>query len=151
MQRISQAAGTAAAFGVPFSPALSSADDIQIIACLAALRFPVFGAHIKGTANPFLIKKTRMYFPHAVITSSIHNISELHSSQRCGVDLCLLSPLFQTDTHPQAPCLGNAAFVDITRQASVPVFALGGITTIKRTRAAIEIGAAGVASIGLFA
>jgi thiamine-phosphate pyrophosphorylase len=64
--------------------------------------------------------------------------------------MALLSPVFATESHPDARPLGLEVLADACRTAGkMPVYALGGVN---QTNAAscIEAGAAGVAGIRLF-
>jgi thiamine-phosphate pyrophosphorylase len=66
------------------------------------------------------------------------------------VDAALLSPIFATDSHPDAKPLGLLALRRLARTARVPVFALGGITA-ERLWALRTASIAGVAAIGALA
>ena len=62
-------------------------------------------------------------------TAPVHNRRELAEARRAGVDAVLISPLFPTASHPDAPALGLMAFNLLARQAKgVAVIALGGMS-----------------------
>lgn len=62
-------------------------------------------------------------------TAPVHNRRELAEARRTGVDAVLISPLFRTASHPDAPALGLMAFNSIAQQArGMAVIALGGIS-----------------------
>jgi thiamine-phosphate pyrophosphorylase len=80
---------------------------------------------------------------------SCHNREELEAAARGGADYALLGPVFETPSKPGARVLGVAAFGDLCRAASVPVFALGGVD-LANARQCIRAGAQGIAGIRLF-
>ena len=63
-----------------------------------------------------------------------------------GADLCFVSPLFPTRSHPGAGALGRVRFAVLARQVEAPVMALGGVTGAHR-RMLAGIGADGWAAI----
>ena len=67
-----------------------------------------------------------------VHTAPVHNRRELAEARRAGADAVLISPLFPTASHPNAPALGLMAFNAIARQAgAMAVIALGGMNPKK--------------------
>lgn len=61
-------------------------------------------------------------------TAPVHNRRELAEARRTGADALLISPLFPTASHPDAPNLGLPAFDRLARQAGDrAVIALGGM------------------------
>ena len=67
-----------------------------------------------------------------VHTAPVHNRRELAEARRAGADAVLISPLFPTASHPNAPALGLIAFNAIARQAGgMAVIALGGMNPKK--------------------
>lgn len=85
-----------------------------------------------------------------LITGAAHSPSALRRAARLGVDAVLLSPVFATQSHPNAPSIGPLRFARWVRESPVPVYALGGIDarTARRLR---NSGAMGFAAIsGLF-
>jgi len=66
------------------------------------------------------------------ISASCHNASELRAAADGGADFALLSPVFPTASHPGAPHLGAACFMELARDCSLPVLALGGINADNR-------------------
>jgi thiamine monophosphate synthase len=65
------------------------------------------------------------------------------------VDLVLVSPIFQTRSHPRARCIGLFGLRDFCRRSTLPVGALGGINDRNR-RAVAATDAVGIAAISLF-
>lgn len=86
----------------------------------------------------------------ALLTTSAHTRGGIDRAVRLGADAVLLSPVFPTASHPGRRSLGLWRFAAIVRTAPLPVIALGGIT-VGNARRVRELGAAGIAGIGLFA
>jgi len=61
--------------------------------------------------------------------ATAHEASEIAMAQRKGADAVLLSPVYPTRSHPGAPTLGPVRFRALAQLASVPVIALGGMTS----------------------
>ena len=61
-----------------------------------------------------------------------HDATEIRSARRNRADLILLSPLFQTRSHPGAAHLGRVRFAALARQATIPIMALGGVNRSHR-------------------
>lgn len=83
---------------------------------------------------------------HGALAVSAHNAHELDRAGALGADFALLSPLFPTRSHPQAPALGPGGFAPLAASSPVPVLALGGITPANAAQAR-HAGAHGVAAI----
>jgi len=60
--------------------------------------------------------------------ASCHNMDELRRAEVLGCDFALLGPVLPTLSHPGAPHLGWEKFSRIVAGASIPVYALGGLT-----------------------
>jgi 8-oxo-dGTP diphosphatase len=60
--------------------------------------------------------------------ASCHNTEELRRAEELGCDFALLSPVLPTLSHPGAPHLGWEGFAAIAAGASIPVYALGGLS-----------------------
>lgn len=60
--------------------------------------------------------------------ASCHSAEELRRAEELGCDFALLSPVLPTQSHPGAPHLGWENFSAIAAGASIPVYALGGLT-----------------------
>jgi thiamine-phosphate pyrophosphorylase len=77
-------------------------------------------------------------------SASAHSLRELKSAERSGAALVFLSPAFATRSHPGARPLGPVRFGLISRQARVPVIALGGMDARKARRLANAYGWAAI-------
>jgi len=84
-----------------------------------------------------------------LVSTSTHNHEELLLAEKNNVDFILLSPVNKTDSHPNSIPLGWGKFKQLTEQAIVPVFALGGMTK-NDIKTAKTNGAQGIAAIGEF-
>ena len=60
--------------------------------------------------------------------ASCHGSEELRRAEELGCDFALVSPVLPTESHPGAPHLGWDGFAAIAAGASIPVYALGGLT-----------------------
>jgi 8-oxo-dGTP diphosphatase len=61
--------------------------------------------------------------------ASCHNAEELRRAEELACDFAVLSPVLPTQSHPGAPHLGWEKFAAIAAGASIPVYALGGLST----------------------
>jgi thiamine-phosphate pyrophosphorylase len=85
-----------------------------------------------------------------VLGVSCHSSDEALAAQAAGADYLLLGPIFETPSKLQyGPPLGLVKLREVTSQVSIPVFALGGITT-NRVGPCRQNGAAGIAGIRIF-
>ncbi|MBL4864617.1 MAG: thiamine phosphate synthase [Rhodobiaceae bacterium] len=87
--------------------------------------------------------------PNWHITAAAHNFTDLVASARSGIDACLLSPAFETASHPGAQTLGTVRFAQLAGQALLPVYALGGVNhrTAQRLQDTAIAGPAGISHI----
>ncbi len=76
--------------------------------------------------------------------ASCHSIEELRRAEILGCDFALLSPVLPTQSHPGAPHLGWEKFAAIAAEASIPVYALGGLKQ-DNMQSAWQHGAHGIA------
>ncbi len=58
---------------------------------------------------------------------AVHDAREAVAARRAGADICFVSPLFPTRSHPGADALGRLPFAALARQVDAPVMALGGV------------------------
>jgi len=76
--------------------------------------------------------------------ASCHTATEVAKAGALGLDFVVVGPVLPTPTHPHAQPLGWDGFAAIAAGASLPVFALGGLTRADLD-VAIQHGAHGVA------
>jgi 8-oxo-dGTP diphosphatase len=80
------------------------------------------------------------------VAASCHNALELEHAVAIGVDLCVLSPVNKTESHPLQTGLGWDQFSYLAGQSSLPVYALGGVKA-EHLPVARNSGAHGIAMI----
>lgn len=78
--------------------------------------------------------------------ASCHTAQELRQAEALACDFAVLGPVLPTRSHPGASHLGWAEFATSCREASIPVFALGGLAAEDRPTA-WRHGAHGVAML----
>jgi thiamine-phosphate pyrophosphorylase len=85
--------------------------------------------------------------PFWLITVAVHSARGLAIAANAGADAALLAPAFTTASHKERAPLGVAKLRTIAMQATLPIYALGGIdaSNIGRLRGARL---AGIAAIG---
>jgi len=81
-----------------------------------------------------------------LVSAACHDLSQLLHAGQIGVDFVTLSPVRATLTASEAPPPGWQAFAELAGQASVPVFALGGMRREDLARVK-QAGGYGIAAI----
>lgn len=84
--------------------------------------------------------------PSGLFCASCHTEAELEKAAALHADFMVLSPVQQTNSHPDSDPLGWDNFASMIKPLSIPVYALGGVgpQDIMKAR---EYGALGVAAI----
>jgi 8-oxo-dGTP diphosphatase len=67
--------------------------------------------------------------------ASCHSLDELRRAEALGCDFALVSPVLPTKSHPGAPHFGWENFATIAAASTIPVYALGGLSTADRQTA----------------
>lgn len=80
------------------------------------------------------------------LAASCHNPEELRQAERIGADFAVLSPVLPTASHPDATPLGWTRFAAWVETATLPIFALGGVSPADLAEAQ-GCGAQGIAAI----
>lgn len=62
------------------------------------------------------------------VSASGHTLDEVRLANEVGVDALLISPILPTLSHPGEPGIGWAQFAELTREATMPTYALGGMS-----------------------
>mgnify|MGYP000028737216 FL=1 len=83
------------------------------------------------------------------LSASCHNQLELEHAQKIGVDFAVLSPVWETASHPQAKTLEWVGFSELARFYAMPIYALGGLKKSHLTTA-YYAGAQGICGISTF-
>src|SRR5690606_38360585 len=84
--------------------------------------------------------------PGRLVGVSCHDRSGLEHAARIGADFATLSPVQRTPSHRGVAPLGWERFAEIAAQATLPVFALGGLD-VEDIDTARMAGAQGIAAI----
>ena len=83
---------------------------------------------------------------HYLVAASCHNRAQLQHAVELGLDFVVVSPVQQTASHPDARPLGFSGLRALTEQATLPVYALGGMRR-EHLEPALQQGAQGIAAI----
>jgi len=102
------------------------------------------GRHLSATQ---LHKYTqRPISENALLGASCHNATDIQQAAVMDADFVVLSPVNVTASHPDAQPLGWDEFSRLCAEASLPVYALGGMQALDMDRA-VSCGAQGIAAI----
>lgn len=105
------------------------------------------GVHLRANSLPVSVVR-RLIGAHRLIGISTHSVDEVRQANQDGVDYVVFGPIFDTPSKRSfGPSVGLDALNDVCRQSTVPVFAIGGMTSA-RVRDVRRVGAHGVAVIG---
>lgn len=89
----------------------------------------------------------RQLMPRGLMTMAAHDVRGIVSARRLAPDAILVSPVFETASHPGARTLGPLRFAALAHAARSPVIALGGMNARAYGRLK-GAGAHGFAGIG---
>ena len=92
-----------------------------------ARRIRAHGAHYREADLAAQGRRARAAPPHWLITAACHSPQALRRAKEAGAHAALLSPVFPTPSHPGVPALGVVRFARMTKDAPLPVYALGGV------------------------
>ncbi len=112
-----------------------------------ALELDADGVHLNS--NQLADLSERPLTNNKWVAASCHNLEELQQAMAIDVDFCVLSPVLQTASHPDAEPMGWDRFAQIVALANIPVYALGGMDQT-HIDVALEQGGQGVAAISAF-
>ena len=84
--------------------------------------------------------------PPGLVAASCHDAGQLARAMRLELDFALVGPVKPTASHPAASPMGWSRFAELARGASVPVYAIGGMSAAD-LEDAWRAGARGVAMI----
>jgi 8-oxo-dGTP diphosphatase len=88
----------------------------------------------------------RPFAKDKIISAACHNLEQLEKARLIGADLVTLSPVNNTNTHPEAIPLGWNKFSQLCKSVNIPIYALGGIDE-SDLAFAITQGAYGISAI----
>ena len=115
---------------------------VQIVMELDAPGIHMSSAQLLGFENRPVGKEKR-------VAASCHTAAELAHALAIGVDFVVVSPVLPTTSHPGAATLGWTGLRALTEQATVPVYALGGMRP-EHLDLAYQHGAQGIAVRGVW-
>jgi thiamine-phosphate pyrophosphorylase len=119
-------------------------DDVRLATIIGA-----DGVHLPERALCALPTWRLWRRPGWLVTAAAHSPAALWRAKRAGADAALLSPVFETLSHPDRRPLGLRRFAMMGETSPLPVYALGGITpsTLLRLNACRIVGIAGIGGI----
>lgn len=121
-------------------------DDIQL-----ALKHRLDGVHFPEKSVKRIAACGRFIRPKAsfLVTGACHSLTALKRAEKAKLDGILLSPVFATQSHPNAACLGTIRFNAWVSQTNRAVYGLGGINqkTAIRLSGSKSIGFAGIGGL----
>jgi 8-oxo-dGTP diphosphatase len=103
----------------PYGAQVLINSDIEL-----AQRLGADGAHLAAAQLARLERKPALPW----CAASCHNAEELARAAQLGIDFAVLGPVQATPSHPDSMLLGWKGFAALALGASLPVFALGGMT-----------------------
>jgi thiamine-phosphate pyrophosphorylase len=105
------------------------------------------GIHLPGRWRAEQVGMARI---RGTVSVGCHSLGEVAVARASGADMALLSPIFPTESHPEARPLGlDVLQAAVQTAGKIPVYALGGVNA-RNAASCIEAGAAGVAGIRTF-
>lgn len=151
-RRIIEAAELCASRHIPFFPAVAHThqQSISFIRDMTNMSIPYDGIHLSSHVTISDALLLRDMIQGRIITRAAHNVLELKGAFLSDADLCFISPVFPTSSHPGAPALYISGFYDLARATPLYTLALGGIVTPKHVQLILQDGIRGFASIGYF-
>ena len=88
----------------------------------------------------------RIASPSMLIGRSVHSVSGAVEAQSDGADFLIAGTIFPSPSHPYGPTQGVDFLRALCREVSVPILAIGGVTT-QNVGDVMEAGCSGVAVI----
>jgi thiamine-phosphate pyrophosphorylase len=105
------------------------------------------GVHLRANSLPVSVAR-RLVGAHRLVGISTHSVEEVRQANQDGADYVVFGPIFDTPSKRSfGPPIGLDGLAEVCRQSSIPVFAIGGMTSA-RVRDVRRAGAQGVAVIG---
>jgi thiamine-phosphate pyrophosphorylase len=103
------------------------------------------GVHVAREA----LMPPRSVRPKLLRSAPVHDLRAIRRAENGGADVLLLSPVFATRSHPDAPIIGPMRAAALARATQLPVLALGGMTPQRAMRME-RLGLYGCAGIDIF-
>ena len=99
------------------------------------------GVHLRAAQLAALNER-----PEGIVAASCHTADDLRHAERLGCDFAVLGHVADTPSHPDRTPLGWDGFARLRENASLPIYAIGGLAREDLIRAR-EHGAQGIAAI----
>jgi 8-oxo-dGTP diphosphatase len=109
-----------------------------------ALELGADGVHL--TSARLLALRERPLGAHHLVAASCHDWHELKHACAMNLDFAVVSPVRETASHPGAKTLGFTGLRELTEQADLPIYALGGMAETDLSNV-FQQGAQGIAAI----
>lgn len=103
-------------------------------------RLGVHGVHLNSLALMQCQRKPK----GLMVAASCHDTLQLAHAEQLGLDFVVLSPVLNTQSHPNATTLGWSRFKEMVLNFSLPVYALGGMLP-EHLSMALNCGGRGIA------
>ncbi len=126
---------------LPTAELLTLAHEIQAMAASHAIPFILndrvdlamalnsSGVHLRTDSLP-LSTARRLLSPHQLVGISTHSIEEVRRANHEGADYIVFGPVYETPSKRSfGPPLGLERLAEACRQSTVPIFAIGGVTS----------------------
>jgi len=107
----------------------------------------VDGVHLNS--KRLMSYKSRPISIDKLLVASVHSKNELSHAINLNVDFVVVSPVLETNSHPDATILDWNGLEELVSQSNIPIFALGGMKKALLKKAK-QYGAIGIAGISEF-
>jgi thiamine-phosphate pyrophosphorylase len=87
---------------------------------------------------------------YAVLGRSVHSLEEAEKARREGAEFVIAGTIYESKSKPDAKPVGASLISEITKDSTLPVLAIGGVTA-EKVEEIVQAGAAGVAVISAIA
>lgn len=115
-----------------------------LLNCAAELAIELNADGVHLTSSYLNQLNARPLLRTQLVAASCHNQSELLKARQIAVDFVVLSPVLPTTSHPAVSHLGWKKFNELTANAGIPIYALGGMK-LEHLSIARAHGASGIA------
>jgi thiamine-phosphate diphosphorylase len=119
---------------------ISSRCDIALAAGAAGVNLPELDVSVADA---------RRLLGQRLIGRSVHSPAAADEAARDGADFVIFGPVWPSPTHSGQAARGVEALAEVVRAVSIPVLAIGGVTSDRAGECA-QAGAAGYAAIRMF-
>ena len=137
-----------AALAAQLAPRCSALGLLLMLDCAPELSAEVGAAGWHASAKQLGALRERPVPATCWFAASVHDERELLQARELGVDFVVLGAICATPSHPDGVALGWSRFAELTAQASMPVFGIGGVgpKDFAQLNAAYAQGAAGISA-----